>query len=123
MNKLDKLKQDMGKHSLSEYPNECVGIITKDFTYIPCKNISDYPTTSFILDPVPLILHDGNIWGIYHSHPGEDIPIPSDDDAIGASFEEYRFIVGFKDKFFIYWLMQGSKKLRFEPLEERHFES
>lgn len=123
MNKIDKLKEDMGRHSLSEYPRECVGIITKDFDYIPCKNISESPTTNFILDPVPLVIHDGNIWGIYHSHPGEELPIPSDEDALGASFDEYRFIVGFKDKFFIYWLSSKSRKLRFEPLEEKHFES
>lgn len=122
MDKFQKLKEDMGRHSLRDYPNECVGIITKDFTYIPCKNISDNPTETFLLDPAALVIHDNNIWGIYHSHPGEEQPIPSDGDESSLAFNEYKFIVGFKDNFYIYWLEKRGL-VKFEPLEEKHLES
>jgi len=118
-----KLLEDMGKHSIIEYPNECVGIITKDFKYIPCRNISDNPKITFFLDPAALVEHDGNILGIFHSHPGEEVPIPSKEDKISAAFNEYKFIVGFKDKFFIYWIDKTLDILKFMPLEEKHLVS
>jgi proteasome lid subunit RPN8/RPN11 len=40
MEKFTQLKEDMNAHALRDYPREAVGIITKDFEYIPCKNIS-----------------------------------------------------------------------------------
>jgi proteasome lid subunit RPN8/RPN11 len=123
MQKYLNIIEAMGKHSLAEYPNECVGIITKDFEYVPCKNISDNPKITFFLEPAALVKYDGNIWGIFHSHPGEDTPIPSKEDKISAAFNEYRFIVGFKDKFYIYWLDKDLDILQFMPLEEKHFAS
>lgn len=120
MQKYLKLIEDMGKHSLAAYPNECVGIITKDFKYVPCKNISDTPTLTFFLEPAALVKYDGNIWGIFHSHPGEETPIPSKEDKTSAAFNQYKFIVGFKDKFYIYWLDQTLDILQFMPLEEKH---
>ena len=71
MEKFSKLKEDMNNHALRDYPLEAVGIITKDYKYIPCKNISDLPKETFYLDPAALVKHDGNIWGIFHSHPGQ----------------------------------------------------
>lgn len=114
-----KLIADMNKHSLKEYPREAVGIITKDFQYIPCLNLSDNPTDTFYLDPAALVRHDGNIWGVFHSHPGEENPIPSTEDKTSAAFSDYKFIVGF-NKFYIYWLDFNIDALRFEPFQEKH---
>ena len=75
MERFDELKDAMNAHALRDYPREAVGIITKDFNYIPCKNISLEPKITFILDPADLMKHDGNIWGIFHSHPGDENPI------------------------------------------------
>lgn len=118
-----KLLSDMNKHSLHEYPRECVGIITKDFTYIPCKNISDKPKVTFFLDPADLVRHDGNIWGIFHSHPGSDNPIPSSEDKASAAFSNYKFLVGFNNKFYIYWYDSNVDALKFEKFEESHLVS
>ena len=74
---------------------------------IPCTNISLEPKLTFILDPADLVKHDGNIWGIFHSHPGDENPIPSKEDKVSAAFQEYKFLVGFSNKFFIYWLDQN----------------
>lgn len=117
------LLNDMNNHALREYPKECVGIITKDFSYIPCKNISDNPKYTFFLDPADLVKNDGNIWGIFHSHPGSDNPIPSSEDKISAAFNEYKFIVGFNNKFYIYWYDEAVDALKFDKLEEKYFVS
>jgi proteasome lid subunit RPN8/RPN11 len=123
MEQFEALIKELGAHSIQEYPNECVGIITKDFQYIRCKNISDLPKTTFILDPAALVKHDGNIWGIFHSHPGSDNPIPSIEDKTSAAFSQYKFLVGFSTKIFIYWLDKRVNALKFEPFEERHIAS
>ncbi len=115
-----QLTQDMNNHALRDYPKECVGIITKEFKYIPCKNISDIPKLTFYLDPADLVRHDGNIWGIFHSHPGSDNPIPSSEDKISAAFQEYKFIVGFNNKFYIYWYDSAVDALKYTLFEEKH---
>lgn len=115
-----KLKADMNNHAIREYPRECVGIITKQFTYIPCKNISDNPRYTFFLDPADLVKHDGNILGIFHSHPGSDNPLPSSEDKISAAFNEYKFVVGFNNKFYTYWYDSNVNALKFEIFEEKH---
>ena len=120
MGRIDSIKQKMNDHAMREYPRECVGIITKDFDYIPCRNLSDMPKITFYLDPAALVRHDGNIWGIFHSHPGDDNPIPSSEDKLSAAFNQYKFIVGFNNKFFIYWFEKNINALKFEPLEEKH---
>lgn len=116
----EQLTQDMNNHALRDYPKECVGIITKEFKYIPCKNISDIPKLTFYLDPADLVRHDGNIWGIFHSHPGSDNPIPSSEDKISAAFQEYKFIVGFNNKFYIYWYDSAVDALKYTLFEEKH---
>jgi len=115
-----KLKEDMNAHAMRDYPRECVGIITKDFTYIPCKNISDTPKITFFLDPADLVRHDDNIWGIFHSHPGDTNPIPSKDDKISAAFNQYNFLVGFNNIFYIYWYDTALNALKFDKFKETH---
>jgi proteasome lid subunit RPN8/RPN11 len=118
-----KLLEDMNNHALREYPRECVGIITTGFEYIPCKNMSDTPKQTFFLDPADLVKYDGMIWGIFHSHPGSDNPIPSSEDKVSAAFSEYKFLVGFNNKFYIYWYDKNVDALKFEKIEEKHFVS
>jgi proteasome lid subunit RPN8/RPN11 len=118
--KFTSLIETLSKHSLAQYPAEACGIITRDLNYIPCKNISPQPKISFILDPVAIYQHEDEIWGFFHSHPGDENPLPSEKDISSTIFNEYKFIVGFKDKFFIYWF---DKVLRYEPFELKHVQS
>lgn len=120
MDSYKQLISDMNSHTMLEYPKECVGIITKNFEYVKCKNISDTPKLTFYLDPADLVKHDGNIWGIFHSHPGSTNPLPSREDKVSAAFNEYRFLVGFNNKFFIYWYEKNIDALKFEKFEEKH---
>lgn len=120
---MDRFKQlitDMSIHAQQEYPREVCGIITKDFRYIKCKNISPAPLHSFILDPVALYTNDNNIWGISHSHPGQENPLPSEQDLASTVFDEYKFVVGFAGRYFIYWMDPALKILRYEEFSERH---
>lgn len=123
MEAFNKLVEDMGAHSLEDYPRECVGIITKDFKYVKAKNISSAPNITFFLDPATLVKYDDNIWGIFHSHPGEENPIPSGEDKDSAAFSEYKFIVGFGTKFYIYWYDHDIDALRFDTFKEEHLAS
>lgn len=117
-NNFDILVQAIQTHSLMEYPKEACGIITKDFEYIPCKNVSTKPKTSFILDPLAIIKNEDNIWGFYHSHPGSADPIPSKKDLDSTVFSEYKFLVGFAQNTYIYWLQDNN--LKFEKFNESH---
>ena len=114
------LINDMGKHAQAEYPRECCGLITKDFKYVACNNISPFPKDSFVLDPESLFEYEDNCWGIFHSHPGEENPLPSEEDKKGAVFEEFKFIVGFNNKFYIYWLDKNIDALKFDEFVEKH---
>jgi proteasome lid subunit RPN8/RPN11 len=116
--KFELLLQSMQSHSLVEYPKEACGIVTKDFKYIACKNISVKPKTSFIIDPLAILAHEENIWGFYHSHPGSADPIPSKKDIESTVFSQYRFLVGFAQNTYIYWLENNS--LKFERFNESH---
>ena len=118
----EKLKNDMSAHFITEYPREACGIITNNWSYIPCKNISTTPKDTFVLDPVSLLEYENTAWGVVHSHPGSDNPIPSEEDMASAVFDCYKFIVGFNNRFYIYWFNKKSNTLMYEELEERHFE-
>jgi len=108
----------MAEHALKEYPREACGIITKDYDYIPCKNISGKPKTSFIIDPFLILQYDDNIWGFFHSHPGKENPLPSEDDFKSTIFNEFKFIVGFAQNFYIYWM--ENNLLRYERFTKDH---
>lgn len=114
----NNLITSMGNHSIADLPKESCGIITKNFTYIPCKNISKTPKVSFILDPIAILANQDNIWGFFHSHPYSSDPIPSEHDIESAIFSQFKFIVGFSDNFYIYWLENGL--LQFEKFNEHH---
>ena len=90
---------------MKKNPNiECCGIITKDFNYIPCENISSDPKNTFILDPIALHKYGDNCWGVFHSHPDHE-DLPSEKDKDSAIFSQYKFILGtLNNTFYIYWL-------------------
>ena len=117
-NKFDSIITAMGNHSIAELPKESCGIITKDFRYVPCRNISSTPKTNFIIDPVAILANDNNIWGFFHSHPYSNNPIPSEKDIESTIFSQFKFIVGFASTFYIYWLEDNT--LKFEKFNENH---
>ena len=118
--KYSKLINDMGVFAQSEYPREACGIITNKFKFIPCKNLSSTPKSNFILDPIALLEYEDNAWGIFHSHPGDENPLPSEEDISHTIFTEYKFIVGFASKFYIYWYDDAIKALKYEVFEEKY---
>lgn len=120
MDRYKQLINDMGVHAQSQYPLESCGLITTSYKYISCKNISTLPKESFILDPVSLLEYEDNTWGIFHSHPGDENPLPSDEDLQHTVFDEYKFIVGFANKYFIYWYDNKLSTLIYEPFEVEH---
>lgn len=118
MSKLNNLLTELGNHSISAIPLEACGIITKELVYIPCKNVSFNPTTNFIIDPLQVLKYEDNIWGFFHSHPNIPDPIPSINDMPEIIFKHIKFIVGFANKFYIYWNDNGT--LKFEKLDETY---
>jgi len=117
MEKLQLLKEQFKKHAAKEYPNECCGIITKSFDYIPCKNLSRDPVNSFVLDPIALVRYEDDCWGVFHSHP-DDEPTPSVLDGHKIANEEYNYLVGWEDDIYLYWFDKDLQSTRFKPLEE-----
>ena len=120
MERFDKLIYEMQSHAEEDYPREACGVILKDFTYVRADNLSNTPTLTFELDPGVLVKYDDQIWGIFHSHPGSDQPLPSREDKLAAAFAEYKFIVGFGLKYFIYWYDSKLDALKFDKFESKH---
>ena len=116
------LTDELGKYSQAQYPYEACGLITKEFKFISSNNLSAKPKSSFVIDPLLLIEHDENIWGVFHSHPDENYQEPSEADLQMLIYEDLKFILGINDKFYIYWYDKNKKMKRFEKLNENHFE-
>ena len=72
----DNIKTYIIQHAKETYPYECCGLIikNKDVIYpVKCKNISEDPIKSFIIDNDDIQKYDFNlIVGFYHSH--KDFP-------------------------------------------------
>ena len=117
-NTFKKLINSMKDHADSQHPKECCGIITTDFEYIPYKNIAPDPENYFVLDPIAFVDYPDDCWAIFHSHPDQDNPLPSENDIESTSFEEYKFIVGWKEKFYLYWYDTNIKSLKFKKFTE-----
>ena len=47
-------------------------------------------------------------------------PMRSEEDKVGAAFQEYKFLVGFNNKFYIYWYNDKLDTLIFDDFEEHH---
>tara|TARA_Y100000310_G_scaffold154728_1_gene154230 strand:+ start:2058 stop:2411 length:354 start_codon:yes stop_codon:yes gene_type:complete len=108
----------MRNHADSQHPNECCGIVTTDFEYVPYRNIAPDPENYFVLDPIAFVDHPNDCWAIFHSHPDQDNPLPSENDIESTSFEEYKFIVGWKEKFYLYWYDTNIESLKFKKFTE-----
>ena len=117
MEKFQLLKDSFKKHAQTEYPKEACAIITKDFEYIPCENISSDPNNSFFIDPIKLMEYEDNCWGFIHSHP-DDIPTPSPMDGKKITTEEFKYLVGWDEEIYLYWYDEDLKSTRFKPFTE-----
>jgi proteasome lid subunit RPN8/RPN11 len=122
MDRFDKLIEDFALHAEHDFPNEACGVILDDYTYIRADNKSLNPKINFILDPGILAKYDNKIWGIFHSHPGEEQPLPSKEDKHAAAFSQYKFIVGFAKKYYIYWYDKNVEALKFSQFESKHLD-
>lgn len=118
MGRYEDLIESFKKHMESNPNVECCGIITKEFKYIPCNNISPNPKDSFILDPVALLKHGEECWGIFHSHTLHHEELPSEKDKDSAIFSQYKFVVGNQNNtYYQYWLDELNY-LRFKDFNE-----
>ena len=100
-----KLIEDFQRHCEVSAPLECCGIITTDFEYVRCKNISNSPKESFVMDYASLMKYDGKIFALCHSHP-DDLPsTPSSEDIHDPILSKYKFVVGNTKNVYIYWLL------------------
>jgi proteasome lid subunit RPN8/RPN11 len=105
MDRYDQLISQFKDHMNQNSEIECCGIITMDYKYIPCKNISPYPKESFVLDPIALFDYSDNCWGIFHSHTNLHDVLPSEEDKGATMFKQYKFIVGNPNNtFYQYWV-------------------
>lgn len=93
----------MLEHALSDPASEVCGLIggndDKAGTIYPVKNIAEYPTDSFLMDPHGQIatmrsLREKNetLWGIYHSHPDTQA-IPSERDRQLAAYPGVNYFI------------------------------
>lgn len=105
MDRYEQLTEAFMSHMKRNEFVECCGIITKDFNYIPCDNVSPDPKNTFILDPKALLKYADCCWGIFHSHPLNHDELPSEKDKDSAIFKEYKFVMGnLNGKYYEYWL-------------------
>lgn len=88
---------DYKKHAIESYPNECVGIVTKDGQYVRLKNHAIDPSNSFAINPYDLAQYDVDT--VCHSHPTgirDNIPIqwPSQHDMeTFVKYPQYKWMI------------------------------
>ena len=76
-----RISNQIKKHAVTEYPNECVGIIVKTEKgnkYIPQINVAEDPLNDFALKGEVLLEND--VIAIIHSHCNVNYPEPSNLD-------------------------------------------
>jgi len=118
MDRFEQLISSLKSHMENNNKEECCGIITYDYAYIPCNNISPSPEDTFILDPIQLLKYADNCWGIFHSHTKSHDELPSEADKNSAIYSQYHFIMGHPSgTFYEYWLDERNF-LRFKPFTE-----
>lgn len=82
--------------TLSNYPNEMCGIVTKQDIFIEIDNVSESPTDSFILSPFKFYELRDNIKYIVHSHTKQrhlHICTPSVKDMENQKIWKYPFLI------------------------------
>ena len=118
MDRFTKLIESFKEHMKENPDVECCGIITKDFSYVPSKNLSSRPADSFVLNPTDLVKYWDNCWGIFHSHPLHHDDLPSEEDKNSAFYKDYKFVVGnLNGSFYQYWL-NDHNMLEFKDFNE-----
>lgn len=80
------IRAAMEKEAAKQYPNEACGLLYKKgrkVAFAPCRNISADTRRSFTLDPLDFarVRALGEIVAFWHSHPDEEIAIPSPTDS------------------------------------------
>lgn len=66
---MKKIYSTLHKLFDSEEPQEKCGLILRDGTVIPVKNMHVDPEAGFIIDPQELIRYEEQLWGTWHTHP------------------------------------------------------
>lgn len=58
-------------HACNEFPREACGLLLKDGSYVPCRNVHDTPEMNFKMNPEDFMAHSvKDIAAVFHSHPG-----------------------------------------------------
>jgi proteasome lid subunit RPN8/RPN11 len=76
-----------------------------------------------MIDPLLLITHDTNIWGVFHSHPDERFTTPSEQDLKLLVYDSLKFILYVDNKFYIYWYDRDKNIKRYEIFNASHIEN
>jgi proteasome lid subunit RPN8/RPN11 len=86
-----KVKSKIKEHSLSEFPDECCGLIVLDqdnsIDSMKCKNIANNKSSFFEIDPLDYlkVSEKGDIKAYYHSHTSDNHSFSGADKAISQS--------------------------------------
>nr|WP_080415314.1 C40 family peptidase [Burkholderia ubonensis] len=66
-----KIREDIAKHALACYPEECCGVVVAG-QYFPCRNNAPAPLDDFAISPEDYAAAEdiGPIEAVVHSHPG-----------------------------------------------------
>lgn len=82
------------KFDLSNSDEAC-GIILKDGTVLDCENISEDPTQGFVIPATLMLEHEDNLFGTWHTHPGQNANLSMTDDAGFKNWSNLKhFIIG-----------------------------
>lgn len=76
-----RIEDQIKKHALKDYPNECCGLIVKTdkgYKYVKCENIAEDTVNNFAIKPDRLLEYD--VKCIVHSHCDVEEPEPSGND-------------------------------------------
>lgn len=74
------VEQQIKNHAIEDYPNESVGLLLDDDTYIRVKNIHKKPQQHFQIATVVFQGYLPRLKAIVHSHPNQKVLEPSLDD-------------------------------------------
>lgn len=112
--KLTKIQvEEIFLHARQAFPNECCGLLggraNLTVSIYPLTNVAENPRLAYEGEPTGLFaaqramrLQDETLLGIYHSHPLQSTPLPSETDVRLAFYRDVvYFIVGCGGKDFI----------------------
>lgn len=87
---------------LSEYyadtGPERVGFVLQDGTVVEVENVCHDPENGFEVNPRDLVDYEDDLWATWHTHPGSDANLSSDDYAGFLSWPYlYHYVIGKDD--------------------------